>query len=43
MFDGARVEELAGTFKMPAEWVDEFVHVQYPDVKPTAARPCIKP
>jgi Mor family transcriptional regulator len=24
-FNGARVEELAKTFKMPAEWVDEFI------------------
>ncbi|MCK1742207.1 hypothetical protein IVA80_15385 [Bradyrhizobium sp. 139] len=26
---GAKVEQLAKTFKMPADWVDEFVRVEH--------------
>jgi hypothetical protein len=32
--DGARVDQFARTFKMPAEWVDEFVHEEQNIYKP---------
>lgn len=31
---GTRVEDLARHFKVPVEWVDDFVHDSYPSEKP---------